>query len=663
MRRSFAFTAVLLILFSAADVSDVSSGSGEGLLICEVDPFNEGFTIVNISSAASDLKGTEVSDGEGTLRFTGSFPIEPGGRITFVSSVGTDWFTTRAGAIPYSAEGISRTGSLTFSNSADELLLRVSGGALIDSVCYGSSSGVDGWSGDPVPISSKRYLLRISSTDGNTADDWVSTRPGWTNLEGLANSYDAQVTPFTFPESQGTPAVKALAAAQSSICISIYLLSSRNTVALLESKASAGVDVRILIEGSPLGTDTMIELKLLRSVVDAGGDVRIINGGENTRYSYLHNKYAVIDGSVTVITSENWTTGNMGTSGNRGWGAVIESTGYASYMTTVFENDFDKSYGDVESLTDVYPHIPADNAFYIEPDDYSTNTYHAVVTPVLSPDNSYSSLRSFVSGATTRVYAEQMDLGSSLSSVAGDTPVAWMAEAAGSGLDVRFILDSSQSSKEEHENYVSAINYSTYVRAIAVDGRDGFSLIHNKGVIVDDRVWVGSVNWTSNSFGNNRETAVIISSPDVTSYFLGYFSSDWGFTLDMARSQGLSFKVECRDTKAGQIVEMRINGPEGYSYRFELGDGTERTTDNWHVVFDAPTTPGRYTARVTVVGTDVSEEFEYTVEGGSVSWIIYAVAVCLVLLGTAAAVLRGRSDARRRGKHGGRGPRHASGRR
>ena len=663
MRRSLVFAAVLLMLLPASLVlSDPSSAATGGLLIYEVDPVNEGFTIVNTSSSPVNLSGKEVTDGEGTLKFTGSFPIEPGASITFVSSVGEDWFTTRAGAVPYSASGITKTGSLTFANAGDEFILRVTDGGVIDSVCFGSSSGTDGWSGDPVPISSKRYLLRISMSDTDTAADWISSRPGWTNLEGMVNTYEADVTPFTFPESQGTPVLKALASADTSIYLSIYLVSSRNAVALLESKAAAGVDVRILVEGNPLGVDTMSELKMLKSVVDSGGDVRIINGGENTRYSYVHNKYAVIDGDTTVITSENWTTGNIGTSGNRGWGAVIESTGYAAYMTAVFENDFDKSYGDVVSLTDAYPYIPSDKPYYNEPDAYSTTTYHATVTPVLSPDNSYSSLRTFMSGATSRVYAQQMDLGSNLSSSTGDTPISWMATAAGNGLDVKFILDSSQS-KEEHEKYVSEINYSTSVKAIAVDGRDGFSLIHNKGVIVDDSVWVGSVNWTTNSFGNNRETAVIIHSADVTSYFLDFFMGDWGMTIDEVRGKGLSFKVDCRDTKAGSIVEMSIRGPEGYSYRFELGDGTVRTTDSWHVVFDAPSAPGKYTARVTVEGTDISEEFEYTVEDGSVSWIIYAVAACLVLAGTAAAVLRGNRNARRRGKHGGRGPRHASGRR
>ena len=130
--------------------------------------------------------------------------------------------------------------------------------------------------------------------------------------------------------------------------------------------------------------------------------------------------------------------------------------------------------------------------------------------------------------AERRIYAEEMDLGDSLSPVNGDTPIAWMASAASRGLDVRFILDSSQSGGGAHVSTVNLINETTGIKAVAVDGGDGFSLIHNKGIVIDGSVWVGSVNWTATSFDRNREVAVLIVSEEVASFFADLFLSDFG---------------------------------------------------------------------------------------------------------------------------------------
>lgn len=241
--------------------------------------------------------------------------------------------------------------------------------------------------------------------------------------------------------------------------------------------------MRILIEGNPLGVNTVNELRMMRALEDAGAEVRVINADSHARYSYVHAKYAVIDGSTTVITSENWTEGNIGTGGNRGWGAVIESTGFAEAYTQVFENDFSTAYGDVKPLDEVYPSIEPLEPEYEAPGEYVTVSYVASVSPVFSPDNSYDSMRAFISTAEERLYVEQMDLGSDLSSPTGDTPIAWMQQRAIQGADARLILDASTSDGASTEAAAEKLNITTMIDTVAVDGRDGFSLIHNKGVI------------------------------------------------------------------------------------------------------------------------------------------------------------------------------------
>lgn len=94
-------------------------------------------------------------------------------------------------------------------------------------MCYGTSKGAEGWKGDPAPISSGKFLARVSATDTDTKDDWRLSRSGWTDLPSDLPVFDAVVTPFTFPESQGIPVLKALAAAETDVCVCIYLLSDR----------------------------------------------------------------------------------------------------------------------------------------------------------------------------------------------------------------------------------------------------------------------------------------------------------------------------------------------------------------------------------------------------------------------------------------------------
>lgn len=652
--RMFVFPvlAVLaMVMFTVVPSSDGGSGEIELQGVC---PYGDGVILAPVSGS-QDLKGYYISDGEGTLEFTESFVIT-GSVLVAPAEHGKlpkGYDTYYAGS-----NGIVKSSKYALGDGGDEVMVYDPSGNLVETLCYGNSSGAEGWSGSAAPTQSGKFLFRTG--ESGSAAGWVLTKVGWTNIPEGSASFTATVTPFAFPESRGTPVVEAIASADTSICISIYMLTSKNLAGLLQSKASEGVEVNILLEGKPLGMDIVSsELPLMKTIADNGGDVRLINNPDNTRYSYLHNKYAIIDGETVVLTSENWTAGNIGGDGNRGWGVVVESAGYASYMRTIFDNDC-TSYEDVTTLDEAYPHLTPMTATYTAPEHFEGESYTATVTPAMSPDNSFASMRSFIGSAKERVYSEQLDLGSDLMSATGDTPIAWMAEAASEGLDVRFILNAST----DTESAVSAVNTvtsTTAVKAMAVNGRDGFKTIHNKGVVCDDRVWVGSVNWTTNSFTNNRESALIIDSKEVADYFAGFFIADWGVTLDTIRDTGMGFRAEYIESEG--VIELIALVPDGYDVLFELGDGTTRTSSRGFAVFDAPS-GGKYSAKATIVGTDISEVFEYEVpeEGPKTSWIIYAVAACIVLLGLVLAIKRSADDAKRRRRRG-RGSSHASRRR
>ena len=659
MRKTVAVAVLTILLFvlvpSYTSPSDAAPSSAP--LITEVDPGCEGFTLSNPGGSDIDLRGYSVTDGEGTLTFVSSCILHPGGSLTVAKTSGTCWFDSRPGTVTYPSELIAKNRSFILADSGDELSL-MNGSVLADSVCYGRSSGTDGWYGEPVDTSSGRYLLRIGGDTGRAAD-WISTKPGWINESADAlPSFQAEVGLFTFPESRGIPVMESIAGACSTIDISIYLITSTELISLLCQKSESGVRVRVLAEGFPLGTDLSKEISLLRSLQDSGGEVRFINstGFGDDRYNYLHNKYAVIDGSVTVMTSENWTSGNLGEYGNRGWGAVIRSGGFAAYMERVFENDFSSEWGDVSGLLALYPNSnPCRDLPAVEIGHSETFLCSATVTPVLSPDNSFAMMERFMGGAGERLYAEQMDLGSDLAVVSGDSPVAWMASAAERGVDTKFILDSSQSDSSKHVSYTELISSATAVQAVSKDGSEKYSLIHNKGVIADDRVWLGSVNWTSSSFLCNRETAVIIDSPEAAGFFAACFLEDFGVNIFTAEETGLSLRAETLMTPAGEMVLLSVNGPPGYSYEWSLGDGTTRITDACTVLFRSPGA-GTYVATVRLIGSELIGTAEYSVvpedHGGSTyTYCIAAAAAAVLAIGIISHSLRGRATAPRRGRN------------
>lgn len=537
-----AVTPAFMAIESAAAVPD-------GVLISEVQPKGaEGFSLHNFGDRRLDIEGYHLSDGEGELVFTRSLILEPFADITVsfdINAVQTflerpgdeDYFVYEVGTF-----GIVADKRFKLADAGDGLCLYGRGNVLLDSVCWGNVT-VEGWSGRPGDRpTADRYLVRHSSTDTDTADDWKLTRPGMTDRTCV--SFTADVTPFTFPECCGSQIFNALESAREEVLISIYQLTSRDIVALLCLLAESGVKVNVLLEGSPLGDRELVnnERMMMKCLVDSGGTVRLINdpnsrddGDHGSRFTYVHSKYAVIDGKTTIITSENWTESNMGEGrGNRGWGAVLESEGCASYMREVFFNDSSNAFGDCGDLLELYPQqagfecglIYSDPALTYDSSHEITTFRDCIVSPVLSPDNSYGLLRSMIEGSQVRIFAQQMDLSDSYMSLSEGSPVSWMVDAASGGIDGRLMLDLTNDTGGKYAE-VGLINTTTGLKAAGINGGEGFRLAHNKGVIADDRVWVGSVNWTSTSFFHNREVAAIIDSPGVTDFFTSYFLEDW----------------------------------------------------------------------------------------------------------------------------------------
>lgn len=587
MRSIHALLAVLLLLITVPLCSDSSDGSFSVVRLAAVYPTEgfEGFALTNYGTT-TDINGYSVTDGEGSVTFTSSITISKYETVYFCKSEMPGWFGAGR-TIVYGQEGVTMKGFALADNGDDIYLMN--GDEVVDAFVYGDGKAkLGGWNGDAFQkITKKHVAVRTSLVDTNSSADWTMTIPGRSDFRN-DTLYEAKVAPISFPDDQ-SPFFRTLQEASSRIDISVYLISHPRVVSSLLESLDEGVRVRILVEGSPVGGSMTSEIKALKTLTNAGADVKVMTPSDGYRaYSYTHAKYAVIDNDKVIITSENWQQSSFDS--NRGWGAAIVSQGYAQYMRSVFESDFYRNY-DVARFPDVFPTAQGAPYSRYEPDVSEITYFDAKVRPVISPDNSYDTMRSLILSAENRVYSQQLDVDYDWLN-GNDNPLSWMRNVS-AHIDCRLLVDvtfDDRNDSDVRDGYgIIDSLWGTKIRASA----SAFSgLSHNKGVIVDDKVWVGSVNWTYNSFNDNREAAVIIDSHDIAEYYAELFLKDFG-TPTVLKTEP---KVDVQNK--GQTFMLTADCDQGCICTWDTdGDGIFET-EGRKIVKDFAA--GRHTVRVSI---------------------------------------------------------------
>jgi len=578
MRSRVAIILVLLLVTAVPFAcEDACAANDEHLWLYEIISAGsfESVTVYNGGNSNVNMKNYFLDDGEGTLRFTSDLIIGPKGYASFVSVQPEVWFTR--GFYLYGTNGIVAK-SFILADNGDEVSLKRTSGEVLDAFVYGNGdTSIAGWKGDAFQrIPSGKAAVRSSAFDTDTAADWKITVIGRTDEKiNSSGAFNALVTPFVFPDSKGYPIFNALENAQNEVMISMYILDHKEIVSLLVTLLERGVSVTILLEGSPVGGVPDTELRYMNLLCGKGADVYVMKSNNGyKRYDLVHNKYAIIDSSIVAVTSENWREGSF--NGNRGWGALIESKEYAEYMKNIFTEDSDIERYDIFELRSLYSTIsPITVPQYRIKEVQSYTTYEASVKPVLSPDFSFEYLKREIMNASYRVYSQQMSIQYAWTDVTSSSPVSWSLTAAGNGADVRVLADvtfDDTDSSSWNGMTVSLINDMEGMQARAMSN-DGFSLTHNKGVIIDDTVWISSINWTNAAFLNNREVAVAVMSCDVAEYYASYFLADWGCEAEVG------ITVSVRGNVAGEPTVLDASSssyPYGSLFEWDL-DGDGRT--------------------------------------------------------------------------------------
>jgi phosphatidylserine/phosphatidylglycerophosphate/cardiolipin synthase-like enzyme len=197
------------------------------------------------------------------------------------------------------------------------------------------------------------------------------------------------------------------------------------------------------------------------------------------------------------------------------------------------------------------------------------------VTALLAPDNAHAWLASAIENATGTILVEQLSVDEDW--LDGPTLVGSLISAASRGVTVRLLMDSSWGGRD-NPTVAKELNRQAQALGLDLEAKvispyHGLSVMHNKGVIIDDLVIISSLNWGDTSLYQNREVGAAISSPEVTSFFRSLFWQDWALdpippTIDLPWTYlrveaGVPVLLDggsCTDNAPGLHLEWDVGG-------------------------------------------------------------------------------------------------------
>ena len=387
--------------------------------------------------------------------------------------------------------------------------------------------------------------------------EWDEWRPDGYVPRDPVRVDDATVTPFVLPDSPELP-IDRLRDADRRLLVAGYTIESERVVDLLVDAAERGVTVRVLVEGSPVGGFPERGAEAADRLDDAGVDVRVLDG-DPSRFRFHHAKYAVSDDRAVVLT-ENWKASGTGGRSSRGWGVATTDSRVADDLADLFEAD--------AAAADARPWGEFRDAAEFHESGHANGTYPARFAPpdseaadvelLTAPGNAEDRLVERIDDADRRVLAVVPRT---------DGPdgriVRALRRAADRGVDTHLLLSGAWYDRDRNHELARALDDEPIEVAVA-EPRGRFEKIHAKGLVVDDAVVVGSLNWNEAAATDNREVLIVVESPEIADFYARAYAADWrggGRQLPVTLLAGLGIAT----AGAGVIArrEVRFVGATG----------------------------------------------------------------------------------------------------
>ncbi len=295
---------------------------------------------------------------------------------------------------------------------------------------------------------------------------------------------------FVEPDDGEQVITNAIANAQKSIWLEIYILSDRNVIRALEEAANRGLDVRVMLEPNPLGAGSSPS-KTLDLLAASGVKTQFTNPG----FTLTHEKCMIIDANTAYIMTSNFSRsalgGSSGASGfrNREYGVIDTVAQDVTATEAIFIADWNRS-------------------------QVQFNDSNLVVSPI----NSRNAFTTLIASAHSTLLIEAEEMNDS------DIEQA-LSNAAQHGVQVEVILPAASSSTGDTNSQGIAT-----IKQSGVQVREDPHLyMHAKIIVVDNQLaFVGSENISSQSLDQNRELGILVSDQSALNRLESTFQYDWG---------------------------------------------------------------------------------------------------------------------------------------
>jgi phosphatidylserine/phosphatidylglycerophosphate/cardiolipin synthase-like enzyme len=275
-----------------------------------------------------------------------------------------------------------------------------------------------------------------------------------------------QVRVVVQPSDDAQSLINAVSRAQSSVHVSMYLLTNRAFIAALIERKNAGKDVKVILNRRfPVPMDE--NNNTYNQLRSAGVDVVWAPSG----FTFTHSKMVIVDAKEAWIMTMNVT--QTSASDNREYLLVDTQANDVAECEAVFAAD------------------------------YRNQTFPAASRLVLSPLNTRPRLLGLIRSATTTIDMESEGL-------SDFDVVDALIERERAGVQVRIVVDPESSMQPSTQGAIGRLKRGgADVRTYGpIDG-------HAKAIVVDGKLlYAGSINFTKTSFDENREVGLIVSEPN-----------------------------------------------------------------------------------------------------------------------------------------------------
>lgn len=406
--------------------------------------------------------------------------------------------------------------------------------------------------GAPAPTTAIPELLQDGEAEFEVQA--LSPYPRLPNNLLKARSITGRLVAYASPDSTFAVTSKLLDAAKRTIVIGIYDFSAGYIQEEIKRALKRGVSVTLMLD-----TNSDEEEELLQQFARLGVNTAVspsTSAGNPVAYfGYAHQKIIVVDGEIVMIQSGNWSDNSIPHNegdgqvvghfepGNRDMGVAVYSRELAAFFADLVERDIRLSRGEpvdgASILAVSAPELPETGIFLeaapseqpevLFPSFWKAASGPVKITPAITPENFHDVLLDLLHGARKRIWVEQQYIRGGQPAVEKLLDEMATRKKAHKDLDIRIIVS---------PKYLYGKQEAAFLKTMADHGfafDDQFRFLsprhfvhcHNKLVIVDDHVLIGSQNWSTTGLLTNREASLLIEDASIAAYFAEIMDADW----------------------------------------------------------------------------------------------------------------------------------------